>query len=197
MKSCKSDFPFRVIGFNEINDPLQLDQISDRKEDLTLYFYPEIRIIPQIDAGTLTRIESASPFMSTFRVKIPVYQSEFSVSKIQNNKYLVKIPGHPPSQINDLFLDIDYYGDTGMGFLDGKLVTDNFFNGSPWTIGLKRFNHLKEDTELVLNFRPLYSDAPFLRDLRSSGIVLSGEWFPGFELNRIGITPQYKVRVKL
>jgi hypothetical protein len=33
---------------------------------------------------------------------------------------------------------VDYLGNVGYAFCDGMLVGDNFCNGAPWEIGLKR-----------------------------------------------------------
>ena len=40
---------------------------------------------------------------------------------------------------SDLILSIDYIGDTGAAFINGEMVADNFYHGSPWRIGLKRY----------------------------------------------------------
>jgi hypothetical protein len=41
--------------------------------------------------------------------------------------------------INDLFLRIEYDGDIAGAYIGGKLIHDNFWNGTAWEIGLKRF----------------------------------------------------------
>ena len=41
--------------------------------------------------------------------------------------------------IRDVFVRVDYEGDTGGAYLNGKLIHDNFNNGTGWSIGLRRF----------------------------------------------------------
>jgi hypothetical protein len=54
----------------------------------------------------------------------------------------VKFPDDMFSDDNEVFLRVDYVGSVGNAFIDGRLVSDDFFNGSIWEIGLKR--HLPE-----------------------------------------------------
>jgi hypothetical protein len=79
-----------------------------------------------------------------------------------------------------------------MGFIDGELVADHFYNGATWEIGLRHFMDLYGEAELVLYFRPMYEDAPFLPDLRSAGIHLEDQISKGFELKQIEIIPEYR-----
>jgi beta-galactosidase len=53
---------------------------------------------------------------------------------------------------------------------DGKLLDDNFNNGMPWTIGLRRFIPKIGSGPLELSILPLRKDAPILieRRLRAS-----------------------------
>jgi beta-galactosidase len=41
--------------------------------------------------------------------------------------------------LSDVFLDIKYVGDFGRLYEGTRLLDDNFFNGTPWEFGLKRF----------------------------------------------------------
>jgi hypothetical protein len=41
--------------------------------------------------------------------------------------------------VHELLLQIDYEGDVGHTFIDGRLVHDHFCNGQKWEIGLKQF----------------------------------------------------------
>jgi hypothetical protein len=56
--------------------------------------------------------------------------------------------------LSDLRLEIDYEGDIGEAYIDGKLMHDNFNNGTPWVIGLKRFASHLTDKELYLRAIP-------------------------------------------
>jgi beta-galactosidase len=60
----------------------------------------------------------------------------------------------------DLLLRIRYVGDAARLYLNGKLLTDNFYNGTPFEIGMKRYAPAIYHEELLLKVLPLRRDAP-------------------------------------
>jgi beta-galactosidase len=58
-----------------------------------------------------------------------------------------------------VFLRITYEGDVARFYADGKLLTDNFYNGTPWLIGLDRVP-CREWDRLELKILPLRNQAP-------------------------------------
>ena len=64
----------------------------------------------------------------------------------------------------DLLLRVRYVGDVARVYLDGRLLTDNFYNGNAFEIGLKRFSPEVYHKELLLKILPLRKDAPILLD---------------------------------
>lgn len=93
-------------------------------------------------------------------------------------------------------LNIDYIGDTGMAFLNGRLVADHFYFGEEWRIGLKRFFDSAAADEMILYFRPLYKDAPFYQDFAPEIIPDFKESNIFFKINNIKFIPEYKVIVQ-
>ena len=83
-----------------------------------------------------------------------------------------------------------------MAFLDGILVLDHFYCGTPWTIGLKRFSGQLKQQDMSFYFRPLHENAPFIIDLPKEAI-------PDFSngavcnINQVEIIPEYTVTLKL
>lgn len=63
-------------------------------------------------------------------------------------------------QRNDLLLRIRYIGDVARIDLDGRLLTDNFYNGNVFEIGLRRYAPDIYRKELLLKVLPLRKDAP-------------------------------------
>ena len=80
-------------------------------------------------------------------------------SKEQNKdnykEWSIHIPQNALDGVSDLFLRIHYVGDTARAYIDGKLVADNFYNGLPWEIGLKRFAPEVFQTGLVVQITPM------------------------------------------
>jgi hypothetical protein len=62
------------------------------------------------------------------------------------------------AKLNDIFLRVDYAGDRGWAFIDGTLVADNFNNGVPWEIGLKRWKGSLGNQGLFLRIVPWKGD---------------------------------------
>lgn len=60
---------------------------------------------------------------------------------------------------SNLFLQITYEGDVARLYADGKLITDNFYNGTPWRIGLESIPSAAWD-HLELKILPLREHAP-------------------------------------
>ena len=60
----------------------------------------------------------------------------------------------------DLLLSIEYQGDIARLYVGGKLFNDNFYNGSAWEIGLRRFSQQQLEQGLDLRILPLRSDTP-------------------------------------
>jgi len=68
----------------------------------------------------------------------------------------------PPSDLetgDDLLLQIDYEGDIARLYADGNLLTDNFYNGNVWSVGMARTAAQKAG-QLELEILPLHDHAP-------------------------------------
>jgi hypothetical protein len=75
--------------------------------------------------------------------------------------WTIKLPaGTDPSR--DLLLRIRYVGDVARIKLGGKLLTDNFYNGKPFEVGLKRFGADVYEKGLTLEILPLSKTAPIM-----------------------------------
>jgi len=72
-----------------------------------------------------------------------------------DNKAVVNLNEDSFDGVADIYLRIDYTGDIGNAFIDGKLINDNFYNGTTWEIGLKRFNPQVVDKGLYIHINPL------------------------------------------
>ena len=68
----------------------------------------------------------------------------------------------------DLLIHIPYVGDVARFYADGKFVTDNFYNGNVFEVGVKDYPADK----YILEVLPLQKDAP---------IYLQSEAMPGWK----------------
>jgi arabinogalactan endo-1,4-beta-galactosidase len=101
------------------------------------------------------------------------------------------LPKSVPSGCSDLFLKVNYEGDVGRLYDGDRLLDDNFFNGTTWQIGLKRFGPDVWTVGLDLSVLPLRKDAP---------IYIPRNKWPSFkgatqvaELKSVTLSPEYEV----
>ncbi|MGO8759172.1 MAG: beta-galactosidase [Terracidiphilus sp.] len=72
----------------------------------------------------------------------------------------ITVPQGALNGISKLFLQIDYRGDVARLSAGRKLLDDDFANGKPWMIGLKRFLAAQGPSTFELSILPLRKDAP-------------------------------------
>ena len=90
--------------------------------------------------------------------------------------------------LSDVFLRIQYAGDVARIYAGSRLLDDNFYNGTDWEIGLKRFGGEALSQGLQLKVLPLRKGTPIY--------IPQGFW-PGESavLNKIAAIPEYEVTV--
>lgn len=82
-----------------------------------------------------------------------------------------------------------------MGFLDGQLVTDKFYDGIPWQIGLKKFYPGAASKQMVFYFRPMYKNATYLQDLNAEDIPDFKNRDQVLDIQKVSFIPEYKTRL--
>lgn len=114
-------------------------------------------------------------------------ESEFN----QAAEWEITVPPNALASLNNLFLKVTYQGDIARISADGKLLDDNFYNGEPWTIGLKRFLRSGDLKTLDLTILPLRKDAPvYLQSASWPQFPANGQidalksvsWIPEYQL---------------
>jgi beta-galactosidase len=108
-------------------------------------------------------------------------------------EWKITLPKHFPESLSKVFLDVSYVGDVARISAAGKLLEDDFYNGLPWRIGLKRFSAELASDSLRLEILPLRQNAP---------IFLEKKYWPLFpksgqidELKTLKLVPQYRLTV--
>jgi hypothetical protein len=170
--------------------------LSKGKNNFDFTVYPRLQVAPKINSGALSALKS-NPSFSSFTVTLPKTDFPIKTRPIGQKKLVIQLPEQMQSGLNDIFLTIDYTGDTGMGFIDGELVTDEFYKGIPWEIGLRKFLGQPAANEMVFYFRPMYKDATYLVDLKPASIPDFGKNKTVLKVNNIVFTPEYKTVMEL
>ena len=88
--------------------------------------------------------------------------------KEDEEKHVYEIQIDKIDEYKDVFLHIDYAGDSGKLYLNNELIGDHFYTGEPWPIGLRRFDFpnkltveiypLKEDAKVFLETWPTFKN---------------------------------------
>ena len=108
--------------------------------------------------------------------------------------WAIRVPPVKADAASNVFLQIAYQGDMARLYAGGKLITDNFYNGTPWLIGLDRVPPSQWD-QLELKILPLQNDAPiYLPEGARPALSSSGQ---SVKLNSVQVIPQYEAVMDL
>lgn len=88
--------------------------------------------VKRIEAGT-------DEIFGSYLAETQEKRTEVAVEQVGPSRYTVRIPDDVMDGVKDALLQIEYTGDIGNAFVDGRMIHDNFANGAVWEIGLKEF----------------------------------------------------------
>lgn len=107
----------------------------------------------------------------------------------------IVLPQSALDGLSDAWLDIRYAGDVARLRAGGELLDDNFFNGSTWQIGLKRFSRKALEMGMTLEIMPLRKDAP---------VYIQADRLPEFggrkdvvDVVSVTAVPEYEISLQL
>ena len=93
-----------------------------------------------------------------------VAQAPAEATLAQAAKWKITLPATALDGLSELYLQVGYRGDIARLYSGNQMLTDNFYNGQVWSIGLRRFLNSKNNS-LALSVLPLRSDAPVYLEL--------------------------------
>lgn len=173
------------------NDSISM--LSTGKNEFNLLVYPKIQGALNAGKAVVSPLKTKS-LMSAFNISVPEIKLEPAIKQIGERKTVVALPSSL-NGLNDVFLNIDYTGDTGMGFLDDELVTDEFWKGTPWKIGLRKFYPAAASKEMVFYFRPVKEGASYLDDILPENRPDFSNSKQVLTISKISFTPEYRVNL--
>jgi hypothetical protein len=106
-------------------------------------------------------------------------------------QWQVTIPENFVDGISDAILRIRYQGDVARLFAGDHLLTDDFFNGLDWNVGLKRFVAQESGNKLRLSILPLRKDAPVY--FESPRKIEFGANDQAVQLESVHLLPEYEL----
>ena len=117
------------------------------------------QVSPVHVTAKVERVKEASPRMPVSMGK-EVAEAPDEAAFDGAARWVIRIPAVESSAIKNVFLRITYEGDIARIYDRGRLVSDDFFKGTPWVIGLAPIVAQEGDPELELRILPLRKDAP-------------------------------------
>lgn len=102
-------------------------------------------------------------------------------------------PKNALAGLSNLYVDIHYTGDVARLYQGGQLLDDNFYNGTVWEIGLKRFAPEILEKGADLEILPLRKDAPIY--LPASARPKFGSKPDLVKLDFLRLVPEYELKI--
>ena len=96
--------------------------------------------------------------LGVYRVQAQEKVIPVRVTSPAPRRFLLELPPDALDNVKDARLRIDYRGDIGHLFLGGVMISDNFYNGSTWEVGLKEHRNRLKDP-LLLTISPIREGA--------------------------------------
>ncbi|MCM1134879.1 MAG: beta-galactosidase [Clostridium sp.] len=134
---------------------------------------------------------SVQPFIKSFQLKADKRQIEVAVNKVSAHRYTIDFPKNFMAGLKDAVLQLDYAGDIGHAFIDGRMIHDNFCNGAPWEIGLREFAGELADKPLTIYITPLKKGARVHAETAMAARTEEAEEYIG-ELKGVRVVPVYE-----
>ena len=173
-------------------DNLHLSQVGC--ERMLLSVYPALPKDIAVCSGSLKG--TWNDIFTQYDIVLPKKEVQVGVRKVSPTKYVVRFPDDLFDEVYDVFLHIDYIGDIGSAFIGGRLVSDNFYNGTVWEIGLKRFAPEIAGGEMVIVLSPITKSAARARYLPpepTDGFSASGDSLS--EMRSVRAFVQYRTSI--
>lgn len=158
---------------------------------LQIYTYPQNLLA---GGGFLSEARQKSELdgFGVYEVSCPQKLIRLTVMEVAANRYTVTFPQDLMDGVKDVLLRVDYRGDIGHAFINGRMVHDNFCNNALWEIGLRTFAEELKDCPLTIYITPLKEGvkvnvesamAARLEEVESTvGEILSVEAAPVYEM---------------
>ena len=132
-------------------------------EAVDVSFYPAVNPT-QVQGAALENRPAPHAGFSAHRLALPATKFTVEWRQLTRGRFVARLPADLGG-LHNVYLRVPYVGDTGMAFIRGQLVDDDFYFGRPWEIGLKRFLPRLAGEELVFVFQPMMADATCLPDI--------------------------------
>ena len=189
------------------------DAVTDRNGEVHLYTWvsdtekekrPSFRCFPALSEapeGFTAKSKGKTPDPFSGEDVFTLYEKdekigceyETGLEKLSKEEYRITVPGALKGA-DELFLMVDYEAEEAKILKDSEVLTDNFYTGQEWEIGLKRyydrFGESDGSFDLTCKLEPLYENAGIY--LQKWPKMTDGS---ACEINNIHLTAQYRIKI--
>ncbi len=169
----------------EANNNIQFIS-SEASSELNIF--PAIDSKPTIAFADITNNPAPIEGMTSYQINFTKVNPEVIIEKTSGRKYSLSL-NSDISNLHDVFINVDYVGDRGMAFINGKMITDHFYHERQWEISLRKFIPELKNNELVLIFHPMHSEYEYLMDLHKIPEFENNSYL---KINGFEVVPEYK-----
>jgi len=161
---------------------------------ISLSVFPPVTNWPLKASGGQLTMETQGTY-SNLLISVPARQPEIFLKDNGAGRFQMELTPNVMSGLNDIFVQFDYEGDVGGLYLDGRLIADNYNNGNPWQVGLKRFLPEALAKGLVVRFWPWRKgQMQNVSTPMSNRMEFEGE--EGWQLKSFTVIPEYSVHLQ-
>ncbi|MCC8089763.1 MAG: hypothetical protein LIO79_10995 [Rikenellaceae bacterium] len=174
------------IGFPLTTEPAVMAAVME------IVFHNNNRVVIKSGEDWLSLEQYVAPVPWTSvrsNAKPSVIAEEVDIDENLKEKYYrLNVPYSAFDGVNNLYLYVDYSGDTGSAYIGHKLVCDSFNNGTTWKMNLSTYRSLIEGGGLEFIIKPLNSDARIRFDREIDHAA---------KISGYRIIPEYKITAPL
>ncbi|MBS2099415.1 beta-galactosidase [Carboxylicivirga linearis] len=168
-------------------------QLITRETENQIHIFPAQKRDLAASSANIKKANTLHKGFDSYTVTFDEIKPDVVIEKATSRKYTLQLQSII-SNLNDVFVDIDYIGDRGLAFIDGKMITDHFYHNRTWELSLKNFASELNDNQMVFVFHPMYSDYSYLKDLNEVPEFIKGKYL---EIKDFKVIPEYKTVISL
>lgn len=137
--------------------------LSAGEANVEVKIYPAIEK-PEVTGGAVAVSAAPHANIAAFQIKFPVANYAVEWRQLTRGRFVARF-NQGLGNLSNIYMKVPYVGDTGMAFIGGELVDDDFYFGRTWEIGLKQFLPRLQSGEMVFVFQPMMKNATYIRDI--------------------------------
>ena len=105
-------------------------------------------------------------------------------------RWSIRVPDVKSAAVGEVLLRITYQGDIARIYAGGRLITDDFYHGAPWEIGLRGIPAADLKQGLELKILPLRQDAPIYLATGVKPVIPAGGQVA--QVTEVRLLPEYR-----